>query len=114
LPSHWDNSAAGHVDEDESYEQAANRELHEETGLEAVELREVDYYTSKEVDEGRKLNRFTKLYVATIDSSSSITLDSSEADEGRWFTPQEAEALVQDSEARLTSGLRFAIERHFL
>jgi 16S rRNA (adenine1518-N6/adenine1519-N6)-dimethyltransferase len=36
FPRHWDSSAAGHVDADESYQDCAMRELQEETGVVAT------------------------------------------------------------------------------
>lgn len=114
FPSHWDNSVAGHVDEDETYEVAALRELVEETGInDALPLEEVDYYQSKENNDGRKLNRFTKLFRVKINSSRVITLDPEEADEGRWFTREEAQSLLDDPEAQLTAGGRIAINKQF-
>lgn len=115
FPSHWDNSVAGHVDVDETYEEAAYRELNEETGItDELPLHEAHYYKSEETnDDGRKLHRFTKLFRATIDSSHPITLDPSEADKGQWFTREEAIALLEDPDALLTAGLRIALDRQF-
>lgn len=114
FPSHWDNSVAGHVDEGETYEEAAYRELGEETGItDELPLEEMHYYKSEESSDGRKLNRFTKLFRATIDSSHPITLDPTEADKGQWFTREQAQALLEDPDAQLTAGLRIALSRQF-
>ncbi len=40
----WDDSVAGHVDEGETYLEAATRELAEEIGVVNTDLEEVGYY----------------------------------------------------------------------
>lgn len=44
FPDCWDNSAAGHVDAGEDYEQAAIRELEEELGFSEIKLIQVGKY----------------------------------------------------------------------
>jgi isopentenyldiphosphate isomerase len=111
-PGYWDNSAAGHVDEGESYEIAVARELEEELGITGVDAHEVDYYKTTKVAEGKKLNRFNKLFTAVVDSSVAIRIDPEELDEARWFTREEAVALLDSK--HVTDGLRFALEKYYL
>jgi isopentenyldiphosphate isomerase len=63
LPGKWDQSAAGHVDEGETYEQAAYRELQEELGLEGVPLSLIGNFYSEERDDGLVKKRFNAVYV---------------------------------------------------
>ena len=41
LPLHWSTAVGGHVHAGESYEEAAQREMQEEIGIENCELREI-------------------------------------------------------------------------
>jgi isopentenyldiphosphate isomerase len=56
FPECWDHSAAGHVDEGDSYEQAAERELQEELGISGFDLKEIAYYPTKGEYKERKLS----------------------------------------------------------
>ncbi len=85
-PGCWDNSAAGHVDEGETYETAATRELAEEMGITGFPLEEVSYYRTNRSFQGRKLNRFNKIYKAVIPAHTSITIEPEEVAEAKWLT----------------------------
>lgn len=93
-PGHWDSSAAGHVDAGETYEQAALRELEEELSLTGYVLTEVSYYPTQGVTEGKKLNRFNKLYTTTIPHDAMLRLQPEEVAEAKWFAWPEFLGLV--------------------
>jgi len=90
----WDVSAAGHVDAGEQYKPAAIRELHEELGIDNVELSEIAYYRTYAVLKGKKLNRFIKLYTATVASNTRFSIEVEEVTEVKWFDPNELKVLV--------------------
>ena len=48
FPDCWDNSAAGHVEPDEDYLDAALREVKEEIGLDNLQLKQIGKYASDE------------------------------------------------------------------
>jgi isopentenyl-diphosphate Delta-isomerase len=81
----WDVSAAGHVDADEAYEAAAARELSEELGIDNVELTETAYYRTYAVVTGKKLNRFVKIYTATLPADTRFSINPEEVSEIKWF-----------------------------
>lgn len=114
FPGHWDTAVGGHVDDGETYEKAVLRELKEETGITDAALSEIEYYGTKKIAEGRKLNRFCKLFKATIDSSTTVVMDPEEVDEMRWFTLDEARTLLEDSDLKKTEGLERTLTKHFL
>lgn len=66
FPGRWDNSAAGHVDVGETYEQAALRELHEELGLKDVKLEKLGDYYVDVTDDWRRMKRFTRSYKVVL------------------------------------------------
>lgn len=90
-PLKWDNSSAGHVDEGETYEETASRELCEEIGLCDVALVEVAYSF-------RTGRFFNAMYKAVINEASktAIQIDLHEVAEVRWFMPSEVDALLQE------------------
>lgn len=72
----------GHVDEDEDFEDAARRELHEETGVEAARLERVDVYGKPGRDpRGRYV---TVAYVALLDHMPTPTAGD-DARTARWL-----------------------------
>ena len=65
-PNKWDLSGAGHIDIDETPEQAAIRELYEETGIKVKieELKLIDIYLNKtKLDNNTFINHFTYLFL---------------------------------------------------
>lgn len=73
-----DQSAAGHVDEGESYEQAAYRELKEELGLEGYSLTLVE--TSF-----RTTDFYNAIYKLTISDDTKIDYDPEELETVLWY-----------------------------
>lgn len=113
-PGCWDHSAAGHVDEGFTYEQAARGELQEELGVtEDVQLTEVAYHKSKETLGDRKLNRFYKMYTVVLDAKTEFAIGEYEVSEVRWFTPKEAKKLVAEHPDQVTEGLADDIKKYF-
>lgn len=104
-PYRWDHSAAGHVDEGDTYETAAKRELEEELGIAGVALTEIAHYRTDHTIDGRRLNRFNKLYRATVKPDQAFTIDEHEVAEVRWFTLDEIKRLIAEHPDEVTEGL---------
>jgi 8-oxo-dGTP pyrophosphatase MutT (NUDIX family) len=112
----------GHVDQDETPEETAQRECKEETGLdvEIIGENQTDLFTGNP-EEGRMLKKpiamlleeipesiernepkhqhMDFLFLARpIDETQVLKLDQSEGTEMRWFTKKEIEALDEEAE----------------
>ena len=112
FPNCWDNSAAGHVDAGEEYDDAAYRELAEELGVSGIELHPIGSYRSEEIWKGHHFNRFTKCYVATMEKLPS-KLEKGKVDDVRWFTIDEVKRMVDEKPDAVTDGLRQVVERYY-
>lgn len=93
LSNRWNQSASGHVDEGETYEQAAYRELEEELGLTDIKLKEVDYFYNEETATGRRSPKFNKVYVGAYNNQP-ISPDSGEISEVKWISSQDLNAWI--------------------
>lgn len=104
-PDCWDNSASGHVDFGETYEQAAARELYEEMGIKGFPLMETKYYQTEHVFNGLVLRRFNKLYTTTVPAETPIMIQDEEVSEAAWFTIAEVNNLITNYPDKVSDGL---------
>ncbi len=111
----WNLTSTGHVDEGETYIQAAERELIEEMGIKGLLLAECSYYhTSREAFSAgaqRKFNRHFKIFFAEGDASSLVVEpDRSEVDETIWMTEEELIDMYYLADSQITGTLKHFIE----
>ena len=111
-PGCWDNSVAGLVDHQETFDDAATRELFEELGIRA-RLTLVGDYVTRGRSDNKILNRFTKVYSLTIDRGTKLTPEAEAISELRWFTLQEIRELVRNHPDQVTDGLADVIEKYY-
>jgi isopentenyldiphosphate isomerase len=113
FPLCWDHSAAGHVDEGDTYETAVKRELQEELGIAGVPLKEIAHYRTDHTVDGHRLNRFNKLYKTVVKADQSLHIDEHEVAEARWFTLNDIEKLIHDHPNQVTEGLVQAMKDYY-
>ncbi|MFC1644343.1 NUDIX domain-containing protein [Candidatus Omnitrophota bacterium] len=92
---HW-TWAKGHIEEGEAPEEAAVREIWEETGLKNLQIREElgkqEYSFSLN---GKKI--FKTVYIFLVESAAGekLTVQTSELEDARWFAAEEAVETIE-------------------
>ena len=106
----WDQSAGGHVDAGEEYDQAAYRELKEELGVENLELKSIDkFYTDGKTD-NKIIRRFNMVYKTTY--SGEFKLQKDEVSEVKWVSKDDLLDQISKNPEKFTHGLRTIIEKY--
>lgn len=113
-PGKWDASAAGHVDEGESYLEAGKRELKEELGLENYELVQIDKIRSTINYKGIKLDRFITLYKVVVPTNQQINYDKHELMDIKWFTKEGIKNLIANEPSNLVPEQIDILEKYYL
>ena len=102
-PGKW-STVAGHVDDGETYEQAAVRELHEEVGVRDVPLTEIGYYYHEDSTEATGKKSFCRVYSGKYDGE--VIPNPAEVSEVKWVSKADLDAWAEDDPKELL-GLGF-------
>ncbi len=90
-PDRWTATASGHVDEGETYEIAAARELEEEMGI-VAEVAYLGKFRTEEKLGEKDARMFNAVFTGTIARDTVITIEKKEVNEARWFNVRELQA----------------------
>ena len=101
----WNTTASGHVDEGESYEQAAARETAEEMGVVGLRLVEVERYVTETTKGDKVYRRHNVTYVAETHDAPSVN-PNDEVEDTVWLSRDE---LLKLDSSEITDGLRHFI-----
>ena len=106
-PGKWNESCSGHVDEGESYEEAALRELREEVGVSGTKLTPIVKIKHSDTDDpSRRKNRFHMIFTGRYEGV--VHFDPKEVSEVRWVLPDELLEWLIKSPQDFTEGCRVA------
>ena len=110
-PGRYTYAATGHVDEGESYDEAAVRELKEEVGIDAnLTLIDKSSYVSDEVN----AQVFIAIYSGEIDHDVQLVLDPEEVSGTRWFTKTELDEAVSKTPESFSPNMVKTYKKIFL
>jgi isopentenyl-diphosphate Delta-isomerase len=113
-PGCWDISVSGHVDEGETYMQAALRELSEEIGISCHDIEEVGRYYIELTHEWRNMKRFVAVFRLVLpDPVPEFTFAEGEVESAEWMDVDKVKSIVQDHPETVTDGLDQVISRYF-
>jgi isopentenyl-diphosphate delta-isomerase len=104
-PNCWDFSAAGHVDENESYEVAAKREMEEELGLKNIPLEPLFKFYTDKVKGGVHIRRFNKVFLAQIEPEV-VHPNLAELGGVEWFAKSQITEMIHGHPDLFSSGLK--------
>jgi len=113
-PNCWDQAAGGHVDAGFTYDQTAAAELAEELGIQDVSLKQLGTFrTNNMLADGRIINQFERVYVATVPPDSNLRLQTDELARVQWFVPANLKAHISQQPQTFTPGLLHALHAYF-
>jgi len=111
-PNRWTNAASGHVDEGETYETSAPRELQEEVGI-SVPLKYLGKILIQRKEGDKTFNQFNGVFIGTIPHDTQFDLQADEVSEVRWSAPNELKERIAATPDDFTPAMVRAIEEFY-
>jgi isopentenyldiphosphate isomerase len=105
-PLHWSTSAGGHVKSGESYQEAAERELKEECGIDTnIEFMFKDRYIHKDI-----LTKFLSTFKTLYDQP--LKMKNREVETIEFFSINKIKEMIRKGE-KILPELKYIIDNHF-
>lgn len=92
-PNKWGPAASGTIEEGESYESNAYKELEEETGVKGIKLVESKKFFGRTANGGR---RFAQLYLGKVSKDQKLIPQESEVQQLKWFSVYEFKKYLSE------------------
>ncbi|HMI09452.1 MAG TPA: NUDIX domain-containing protein [Candidatus Saccharimonadales bacterium] len=108
----WTVAASGHVDEGETWVEAALRETREEIGISAS-LKLVGDFIFKNDEGDKKIRQIIHVYEGIIDGSTQFDLEEDEVEDIKWYELDELKSLMQEIPDKFTPSFRETISRFY-
>jgi isopentenyl-diphosphate Delta-isomerase len=109
-PNMWDHSAAGHVDSNETPEEAAKRELLEELGIRANNLLLVSTYKTQRNEGKRIFNRYW--YIYKYEYEGQMRFQKEEVTTGKFVDIVWLKQALEKNPHDYTNGLRSSLNAY--
>ena len=107
-PGKWDQSVGGHVDEAESYQDAAQRETNEELGIKINKFIKIGYFYIERPDKYGYIRRFQTIFVGRWNGP--VKFEVSEIAEVKWFTAKQIDEWLNKSPNDFTKNFGVAFK----
>lgn len=111
-PNLWTDSASGHVDEGETYEQAVNREMIEEIGIK-TELKLIGKFLTIEPKGGNQVPIFNMSFEGVIPKDTRIDMQQEEVSETKWVSLSELKLLMKEGPENFTPAFLESVRRFY-
>ena len=111
-PGRWTNAASGHVDEGETYEISAQRELKEEIGIDAP-LAFVGKFLVQKKEDGKIINQFNGVFEGNVLHAVKLTLQPEEVSDVEWFSPEDLRESIAKDPNKFTPAMVRAFEEFY-
>jgi isopentenyldiphosphate isomerase len=110
-PGKWGPAVAGTVEEGETYESNAYKEMKEEIGIEGIKLKESKkFYGETTVNVGK---RFCQLYTAQIPRIEELVIQEDEVEQVKWFTKDELLEFFKEKPDNFVGAMKDFIKLFF-
>lgn len=111
-PGRWTSAASGHVDEGETYESSAPREILEELGVKTP-LHFIGKVLVKTTMNDKIINQFNGVFEGQVLHDIKFTPQPEEVSEVKWFTPKELHEKISQSPNDFTPGIARVVEKFY-
>ena len=112
-PGCWTVAASGHVDEGETYEATAPRELQEEIGISTPLEYLGTFFLHMDVGD-KTINQFNGVFHGTVPRDTQFTLQPEEVSEVRWISREELQKEAATSPENFTPAALETLRRYYL
>lgn len=92
-PNKWGPAASGTIEEGESYDSNAYKELEEETGIKDIQLVKSKNFFGRTTSGGR---RFAQLYLGKVSRDQKLIPQESEVQQLKWFSVNEFKNFLKE------------------
>lgn len=104
FPNCYDVSLSGHVDKDETYEEALRRELSEELGIYDAKYKQLAYLTPEQL----KSNYFIKLYM--VDYDGKVKVDEKEVESANYVKIDILKRMIAEKPSEFKEDFLFLLK----
>jgi isopentenyldiphosphate isomerase len=111
FPNLWDQAVGGHVEAGSSYKETAIKEMAEETGLKAIELKVLGTFkTNIKLGDDFIINQFERAYLGKVQGNTKLRPEPDEVRKLQWFKPSELKQLISKNPENFAPGLLYALK----
>jgi isopentenyl-diphosphate delta-isomerase type 1 len=112
-PDRWTSAVSGHVDEGETSELSASRELIEEIGID-IPLEYLGKFTFNHKDGDKIINQFNRVFQGEVSPTTAFTLEPEEVSDTKWFSQKQLANAIADNPENFTPAALETIRQFIL